>query len=182
MQKFLENRELVPFCASVGNCDMRKEDYIAKVHENDRTFFVLPNGDKHGPSEERGGDEILKENWKDGKLHGPWSFERNNNILEEGNYVDGKKEGEEKSYHKDGYPIYYREFRDGKLNGLFVMFWPSGEVRRVIEYTDNAKGVEVLFSNRGRAIRAVRHKRHEIITLPLEVCDKILERTKNLSQ
>ncbi|AMQ10696.1 hypothetical protein [Brazilian marseillevirus] len=180
MQKFLSNRETLCYCITTGKRDLEKEDYVRKEFWSGETFFVLPNGHRHGPSEEKCEDEILHCLWKDGELHGPWTFEKDGQIEGEGNYEHGKKIGPERRYH-NGVICSHKDFLDDKIHGLFVVFWRSGKLNHIAEYASGKKhGLEAHFNNEGSVMRVYENRDGEQTQLPFEVCFLLLKKIQNL--
>ena len=181
MEKFLENREVLSCCLCTGKTHLPKEEYVTKVSLENETYFVLPNGDKHGSFEERSdrSGQTLHQSWKDGQLHGPWSIKKKDGeILKEGTYVNGKKNGPEIQIASKVLR-FRREFLDGELHGLLTIFRRSGAVDYVAEYSNGKKeGLEVHFDSEGKLREAFQNTEGERLPLPLDIDEELLTRMK----
>nr|QZX43695.1 hypothetical protein MarQu_113 [Marseillevirus sp.]WNL50237.1 hypothetical protein MarDSR_198 [Marseillevirus sp.] len=125
MQKFLKNGSIVALSCT-GVVVPQKEDFCCIVYGKEKvgeleasvSYFVLPNGQKHGREERRfcveAGVAIEVCNWKDGLLEGKWEASLANKKLI-GFFSKGKPIGEFRAMNKseiltscvfeDGIPI-----------------------------------------------------------------------------
>ena len=86
----------------------------------------------------------LEENWKKGKLHGPYenylNSGRNHRLYVKGNYKNGKEDGLWENYHDNGQLFFKVNYKNGKVeDGPFEEFHENGQLR----YTQNYKNGEI---------------------------------------
>ena len=69
-------------------------------------------------------------NYVDGKVEGEWvKYYESGKVKEEGNYVDKKTEGKWVWYYESGKVFWERNYVDGKREGKSVGYWENGEIR-----------------------------------------------------
>src|SRR5262245_20035953 len=87
------------------------------------------------------GQEAKTENFVDGKLDGQWKqFNAQVVLQDEVSYKAGKRDGRITKYYDDGkQPKEQQEYREGKLNGTCILWYPSGQKKLETHYAD---GVE----------------------------------------
>ena len=50
-----------------------------------------------------------------------------NQLIEEINYIDGKRDGEHKQWYENGQLKYEYNYKDGKEDGLFTRWYENGQ-------------------------------------------------------
>jgi antitoxin component YwqK of YwqJK toxin-antitoxin module len=87
---------------------------------------------------------------KAGKKEGLWR-EKSNNIITEGFFIDGVKQGTWKVYFSNGMVNTIEEYKNGKRHGLSIELKNTGILRKQCFYkNDVLDGWYVLYSNNGR--------------------------------
>jgi len=87
------------------------------------------------------GQIILEENYANDELHG-WKrgyTEVGHKINLQEKYVNGRVEGLQKIYAKDGKLQEEHFFKNGKKNGVSKTYYPDGKVKQEISYKDDVK-------------------------------------------
>lgn len=73
--------------------------------------------------------------YKGGKLNGPFlSYDDQEHLIREVNYVEGKMDGECLVYYPDGSIMERSTYKDDKLEGEVARFYQTGEVREISNY------------------------------------------------
>ena len=94
---------------------------------------------------EKDGDYYIGE-FKNGLKHGKGKkYDQDQNIIYEGDFVDGKMEGNGKLFYDNGY-YYVGGFKDGKRHGDGEEFDPNGRFYRCITYLngENIRSYQVV--------------------------------------
>ncbi|MGM8363362.1 toxin-antitoxin system YwqK family antitoxin [Flavobacterium sp. ARAG 55.4] len=87
-------------------------------------------------------------------------YDQNKNKVSEGKVVNKMFEGEWKYYHKDSKSIMtYEHYKNGKLEGLRSVFFPSGKIAEETHYKSGSKnGSSKKYSERGVVLEEVAFK------------------------
>ena len=87
-----------------------------------------------------GGGRILVTKISKGLIDGKYDeYYANGNMFMTGKYVDGKKEGEWKTYTEEGYLWKKHTYRNGQLNGKFVNYYTKTGVEETVGNYVNGK-------------------------------------------
>ena len=79
----------------------------------DRRIWLVDGGNVRFRWHENG-QMRLRDNWRDGKLHGLWEeWYENGQMYWRGNYKDGKRHGLDERWHKNGQMVWRTNWRDG---------------------------------------------------------------------
>lgn len=81
-------------------------------------------------------ESTIKFHYADGEISG------------EGNYLEGKKHGEWKYYHLNGYNYYSENYKNGTLNGKVNYYYPDNSLMSFEMYSDNIKDGEYEYYHR----------------------------------
>ena len=75
-------------------------------------------------------------------------------MTEEGNYVEGEKDGEWIAYHPGGKnPAVVSQYKKGKLHGKMTTYSRRGKLLQECDYKDGLKdGKFIIYDNRGRVV------------------------------
>ena len=81
-----------------------------------------------------------------------WKYE-NGQIMGEGNYIDGEKNGEYILYDKKGRIGARSNYIDDKLNGEFITYYSNGQIEIKGNYIDDKEdGKWILYNRNGQSI------------------------------
>ena len=95
-----------------------KNKMVKKISYDDREYYVLPNGDKHGiyKSWYESGQLFCQTSYKNGQEDGEYKLWYDNGQLTcQGPYKKGMKEGEYKSWLPSGQLFCQRTYKNGKI-------------------------------------------------------------------
>jgi hypothetical protein len=85
------------------------------------------------------GNVKMQGNYKDGKRQGEWqSFFENGKINSDEIFVDGQTNGKVTVYYENGKKRYEGENNNGKLNGVWNYWDENGKLVRSVDYTKQA--------------------------------------------
>ena len=93
---------------------------------------------------------ITKVNYKDGLLDGEALFFYGENIVEtETFFVSGKIDGKINIFSRKGTQLLNGFYKDNKREGVWRLYYQSGELKTVIPYLKGVKNGEVLIYDKG---------------------------------
>src|SRR6185436_6552544 len=101
--------------------------------------------------------EVIRvENYVDGFLNGPYVEYHSKGVIKtQGNYTNGKKTGEWKSYEKDGKQNYLHHYdENGKEIGIQQTFWSNGSLK-THTIIDSASNKKVYYYNSDQSKRSI---------------------------
>ena len=105
---------------------------------------------------------LLEEGQMNGKKRiGKWiAYDRKTKVkVTEENYIDGKLNGEIKSFYTDGKLLKVESYKTGKKSGKVVMYAPNGKVVNQSSFIDGKKnGTFVKYDKNGKKMLEGKHK------------------------
>lgn len=80
--------------------------------------------------------------YRDGKANGLWIHYTGLDKASEVSYRNGLKEGVEYTYNSDGAVVMTKYYKEGRLHGRWISWWPDGHVELDGQYKDDKKDGE----------------------------------------
>ena len=92
----------------------------------------------------------IESNFKDGKKQGiQRGYHKNGILSSEMNFKEGKKDGLSKGYDMDGNLIYEETFKDGKSEGFLKNYYKTGQLRLDTNTKGNKRISQRIYSKEG---------------------------------
>ena len=122
------------------------------------TFIIYDTKIKGKEYESKNKQLIFEGEYKNGKREGIGKeYNYKNSVIFEGEYKNGKREGKGKEYNDDNKLIFEGEYINGKRNGIGKLFYKDGRVQFKGEYIGgekNGRGKEYYY---GGGLRFIGH-------------------------
>jgi len=105
------------------------------IEYKDDVKHGIERGYRYNP-DARENNVVEEINWKDGKMHGPRRFfYPDGSVQMEAEFKDGQPVGANKSYSADGKLLEVTPYKDGEMHGERIQYWQgTDKLRRIIPY------------------------------------------------